>query len=97
MNAISGSDPTDAGTLWQEVRPELDDVMHELSEADRTAVVLRYFEGRNLKEVGYHSIHALTEEPSMANVFTAKAAIPPTTDTQRHYATHTNTERSNLR
>src|SRR5688572_21482313 len=52
MNAISGSDPTDAGTLWQEVRPELDDVMHELSEADRTAVVLRYFEGRNLKEVG---------------------------------------------
>ncbi|MDB6037337.1 MAG: polymerase sigma factor, sigma-70 family, partial [Verrucomicrobiales bacterium] len=50
MSKILEPDPLD--TLWQEVRPELDNVMHELAEKDRTAVVLRYFEGRTLKEVG---------------------------------------------
>jgi RNA polymerase sigma factor (sigma-70 family) len=50
MNQSLGPDPTDS--LWQEVRPVLDDVMHELDEGDRSAVVLRYFEGRNLKEIG---------------------------------------------
>ncbi len=50
MNELLGSDPSD--NLWQQVRPVLDDVMHELNEEDRTAVVLRFFEGRNLKEVG---------------------------------------------
>jgi RNA polymerase sigma factor (sigma-70 family) len=38
--------------LWQEVRPVLDDVMHELDQDERTAVVLRFFEGRSHKEVG---------------------------------------------
>src|SRR2546426_2096261 len=50
MNQLLNSDPTD--NLWQQVRPVLDDVMHELNEEDRTAVVLRFFEGRSLKEVG---------------------------------------------
>src|SRR5262249_40664878 len=50
MNKLLASDPTDE--LWQQVRPVLDDVMHELNEADRAAVVLRFFEGRSLKEVG---------------------------------------------
>ena len=50
MNELLGPDPTDQ--LWHQVRPVLDDVMHELNEADRTAVVLRFFEGRSLKEVG---------------------------------------------
>src|SRR6266404_5514946 len=50
MNQLLSSDPTDI--LWQQVRPLLDDVMHELSEEDRTAVVLRFFEGRSLKEIG---------------------------------------------
>src|ERR1051326_6823326 len=50
MTELLGPDPADI--LWQQVRPELDDVMHELNEADRTAVVLRFFEGRSLKEVG---------------------------------------------
>src|SRR5438552_282152 len=35
MNQLLSSDPTDS--LWQQVRPLLDDVMHELSEEDRTA------------------------------------------------------------
>ena len=50
MNEILSPDPTEK--LWQQVRPELDDVMHELNDEDRTAVVLRFFEGRSLKEVG---------------------------------------------
>jgi RNA polymerase sigma factor (sigma-70 family) len=50
MNELLGPDPTDQ--LWHQVRPVLDDAMHDLNEADRAAVVLRYFEGRSLKEVG---------------------------------------------
>jgi len=50
MNERLGSDSSEA--LWQQVRPVLDDVMHELNEDDRTAVVLRFFEGLSLKEVG---------------------------------------------
>lgn len=38
--------------LWSQVRPVLDDAMHELNEKDRTTVVLRFFEDRSLKEVG---------------------------------------------
>jgi RNA polymerase sigma factor (sigma-70 family) len=50
MNELLAPDP--ANHLWQEVRPVLDDVMHELDEEDRTAVVMRFFEGRSFKEVG---------------------------------------------
>src|SRR5438034_970842 len=50
LNELLGSEPTDP--LWQEVRPLLDDAMHELNEEDRAVVVLRFFEGRNFKEVG---------------------------------------------
>src|SRR5438034_4434211 len=50
MNELLGPDPTDQ--LWQQVRPVLDDVMHELNPEDRSAVVLRFFEGRSLKEIG---------------------------------------------
>ena len=50
MNELLAPDPTDQ--LWRQVRPVLDDAMHELNETDRTAVVLRFFEGRSLKEVG---------------------------------------------
>jgi RNA polymerase sigma factor (sigma-70 family) len=37
---------------WDQLRPVLDAVMHELSEPDRNAVVLRYLAGRPLAEVG---------------------------------------------
>src|SRR6266446_5998040 len=50
MNELLGPDP--ASQLWHQVRPVLDDVMHELNPEDRTAVVLRFFEDRSLKEVG---------------------------------------------
>ncbi len=50
MNEMLNADPADK--LWQQVRPVLDDVMHELNDEDRAAVVMRFFEGRSLKEVG---------------------------------------------
>jgi cell division protein FtsL len=37
---------------WEKLRPALDEVMHELKEADREAVLLRYFENRQFAEVG---------------------------------------------
>jgi RNA polymerase sigma factor (sigma-70 family) len=39
-------------TDWEKLRPTLDDVMHELKESDREAVLLRYFENQQFKEVG---------------------------------------------
>ena len=39
-------------TDWNELRPVLDAAMHELGEVDREAILLRYFEGRALTEVG---------------------------------------------
>jgi RNA polymerase sigma factor (sigma-70 family) len=37
---------------WEEIRPALDDAMHELKETDREAILLRYFENRPFAEVG---------------------------------------------
>ena len=37
---------------WTRIRSELDGVMDELSEADRDAVLLRFFEGRAFGEIG---------------------------------------------
>ncbi|HKW31064.1 MAG TPA: sigma-70 family RNA polymerase sigma factor [Verrucomicrobiae bacterium] len=37
---------------WEQVRSTLDDVMHELKETDREAILLRYFENRQFAEVG---------------------------------------------
>ncbi|HTL17626.1 MAG TPA: sigma-70 family RNA polymerase sigma factor [Patescibacteria group bacterium] len=49
MTELSNAPPDQ---VWQQVRPVLDDALHELSEADRTAVVLRVLEERSLNEVG---------------------------------------------
>jgi RNA polymerase sigma factor (sigma-70 family) len=37
---------------WTHVEPLLDEAMHALDEADRAAVLLRYFENKSLREVG---------------------------------------------
>ena len=50
MNEILGSNATD--DLWHQVRPVIDDAMHELDEEDRAVVVLRFFEGKSFKDVG---------------------------------------------
>ena len=40
MNEILASQ-TDAG--WEQIAPQLDDALHELSKEDRDALLLRYF------------------------------------------------------
>jgi RNA polymerase sigma factor (sigma-70 family) len=37
---------------WEKLRPSLDDAMDELKEADREAILLRYFENRPFAEIG---------------------------------------------
>ncbi len=37
---------------WNKLRPVLDEAMHQLKEADREAILLRYFENRQFAEVG---------------------------------------------
>jgi RNA polymerase sigma factor (sigma-70 family) len=50
MNELLSEDAPNE--VWQQVRPVLDDALHELSAADREAVVLRFMEDRPLREVG---------------------------------------------
>ena len=37
---------------WTHIEPLLDEAMHALDDTDRTAVLLRYFENKSLREVG---------------------------------------------
>jgi RNA polymerase sigma factor (sigma-70 family) len=50
MTQLHSSDSPDA--TWRQVRPVLDHTLHELDETDRTAIVLRFFEDLNLKQIG---------------------------------------------
>jgi len=47
MNAMNAPE-----TDWTRIEPWLDEAMAALEEADRTAVLLRYFENKSLREVG---------------------------------------------
>ena len=49
MNANSGAGFQPA---WSEIEPLLDDAMAALDDTDRSAVLLRYFENKSLREVG---------------------------------------------
>jgi len=40
------------GEAWRQIAPLLDDAMDRLGEKDRNAIVLRFFENKNLSEVG---------------------------------------------
>lgn len=51
MQELTRDDPA-AQLDWQRVRPVLDDVLSELSENDREAILLRFFEGRDYASVG---------------------------------------------
>jgi RNA polymerase sigma factor (sigma-70 family) len=64
MNQLLSSGPAD--NLWHQVWPVLDDVMHELDEEERTMMVLRFFEGRNFREVG--GAFGLTENAARMRV-----------------------------
>ena len=45
---------TNADANWTQLRPVLDEVMHELSSRDRDAILMRFFEKRSFAEVGRH-------------------------------------------
>ena len=47
---MSEIDDTTSG--WTQIEPLLDEAMQELEDAERTAVLLRYFENKSLREVG---------------------------------------------
>jgi RNA polymerase sigma factor (sigma-70 family) len=51
LPASLGADPA-AEADWERVRPMLDRALDDLSEADREAVLLRFFEGRSFVEMG---------------------------------------------
>ena len=54
MNAFL-SDPhpdPEAAAEWERLRPMIDDVIHELDDRDREAVLLRFFENRPFAEIG---------------------------------------------
>ena len=42
---------------WTHIEPLLDEAMHALDDTDRTAVLLRYFENKSLREVGANPRH----------------------------------------
>ena len=48
MNAMNATTTAD----WTHIEPFLDEAMHALDDTDRTAVLLRYFENKSLREVG---------------------------------------------
>ncbi len=50
MNALNTQPNTDAA--WRQVAPVLDEAMQRLGTRDRDAIVLRYFERRDLRDVG---------------------------------------------
>ena len=58
MHELTSTLPTDAA--WDQVRPMLDEVMDELSDADREIVVLRFFARRPFADIGA-ALH-LTED-----------------------------------
>jgi uncharacterized protein (TIGR03435 family) len=49
-----------AGSTWKQLSPLLDEAMLRLGQTDRDALVLRFFEGRSLNEVG-HALGASEE------------------------------------
>ena len=52
QNALDMNTLHAADSEWNEIAPLLEEAMLALSEADRTAVLLRYFENKPLREVG---------------------------------------------
>ena len=50
--AFQMSDMNDPSPGWTHIEPLLDEAMQSLDDADRTAILLRYFENKSLQEVG---------------------------------------------
>ncbi len=50
--AVEMNDMNATANDWTQIEPLLDDAMAALDETDRAAILLRYFENKNLREVG---------------------------------------------
>jgi RNA polymerase sigma factor (sigma-70 family) len=50
--AVEMNDMNATANDWPQIEPLLDDAMAALDETDRAAILLRYFENKNLREVG---------------------------------------------
>jgi RNA polymerase sigma factor (sigma-70 family) len=50
MHELCHSPPSDID--WEHIRPVLDQVMHKLKESDRDVILMRYFENRQLADIG---------------------------------------------
>ena len=50
--ALALQEPSEAPVLWGRLRPVLDDVMGELGDRDRQAILLRYFEDLPFADIG---------------------------------------------
>jgi RNA polymerase sigma factor (sigma-70 family) len=51
MNEILSAEPDASDALWIEIAPQLDSALDDLNEADRDALLLRYFEGNSAREM----------------------------------------------
>ena len=69
IEVAAGSQSGGESSSWEEVRPVLDAAMLGLSEKDRRAVALRYFEGLSFEEVG--AALGATREAAKQRVFRA--------------------------
>src|SRR4051794_35188910 len=50
--AVELADMNDHPSIWTEIEPLLEEAMESLEPSERSAVLLRFFENRNLREVG---------------------------------------------
>jgi len=58
--------PLTSEPAWEEIEPLLDDAVNRLAETDRAAILLRFFENKNFKEVG--AALGLTEDSAQKRV-----------------------------
>ena len=70
--------PDETELLWERLAPHLDDAVASLSEGDRSAVLLRFYQKESLSEVGQHL--GLSEEA-------AKKRVSRTVEKLRDYLT----------
>ena len=77
ISTESISTESGAEASWEELRPVIDEAMHELNQGERDAVLLRYFEKRQLGEVGAKL--GVSEDAARKQKFLAE--IPPSVTT----------------
>ena len=64
--AMNECNATEPDTLWDQIAPQLDIALAALGEADRDALMLRYFERKSAREMG--PILGITEEAAQKRV-----------------------------